>query len=625
MQAMLQKILSTCAIGMAIYHAISSQYLYFGQWEHQTVHLAFIFTLTFLSYMVKPQALMARILTYSGLALGLAGCIYVYTNLAELELTQGFPTDVAVWIGCGLILAAMVGTYLSWGAPLLFVAGFFVAYFFWGHLLDGPLYHAKFSFPYVISFLSVGLSGMYGMFLSLSADQVFLFVLFGSMLTAFKVDALFMELGKVMGRLMRGGPGMTAVISNGLIGMVSGAPVASAAITGPFVLPYMKKSGYETDEAAGIVACAATGSQLMPPVMGAAAFLMATFIGQPYSVVMLVAILPAVCFYLSVGLGVQCMAVAKGTKIVQMDVNWGIINRRIWVFVLPIGLIFVMLLMRYSPAMTAFWACVVAIVVGFARKETRPTLGEFAKALQDGAIVGAKIGISLVLIGLVAQTLISTGMGSKLAQIIHYIADGKIYLGLIATMLVALVLGCAVPPTAAYALCAIVVVPTLTQMGVGLLSAHMYCFYFAIISAVTPPVGLASLAASGIAGGNYWKTSIHAFKLSLIGFMLPYMIVYNPIFSFDTSNIMWFCTSFVTLMISIICIAGVLYGALIQRMKPVEYALCILSIALCMWHIFDGGAMHSTLVLGVAAAAGACLGMTLLIQKSRGISEAAVA
>lgn len=617
MHALVKCVLAVCSLSMVAYHAIASQYLYFGQWEHQTIHLAFIFLVTFLSFAVKPQSRLANITIYACLLIGLAACIYVYANLSELELTQGFPTTIAVLVGCGLILVTMYGTYLSWGMPLLLVAAVFVAYFLWGHLLDGPLYHAEFGFDYVISFLSVGLSGMYGMFLSLSADQVFLFVVFGSLLAAFRVDAMFMELGKVLGRMMRGGPGMTAVISNALIGMVSGAPVASAAITGPFVLPYMSRSGYELNTAAGIVACAATGSQLMPPVMGAAAFLMATFIGKPYSVVMLAAILPALLFYLSVAVGVQCMAVANNVEKVTMAVDWGIIRRRIWVFILPIGLIFVMLLMRYSPGMTAFWACVLAIAVGFARKETRPTLSEFSKALQEGAIVGAKIGISLTLIGLVAQTLISTGMGSKLAQLIHDIAGGQIFPGLVATMCVALVLGCAVPPTAAYALCAIVVVPTLTQLGVELLNAHMYCFYFAIIAAVTPPVGLASLASAGIAGSNYWKTSVHAFKLACLGFILPYMIVYNPIFVFNTSNLTWFCTSFVSIVVVIVCIAAIFYGALLTRMRSLEYALCGVSVLASMWHIFGGGSMSTLLSLMVSLGSAGLLVLTYMMQKRR--------
>ena len=213
----------------------------------------------------------------------------------------------------------------------------------------------------------------------------------------------------------------------------------------------MNRSGYNVDEAGGILACSATGSQLMPPVMGAAAFMMATFIGQPYAVVMLAAILPAVLFYFAVAMGVQFLSVRKDLKTVQLDVDWGLIRRRVFIFIIPIGLIFAMLLLRYSPANTAFWASIVTLVAGFAVKDTRPAWKELIQSLVSGAVTGAKIGISLALIGMVAQTLISTGLGSKLASLIHMLAGGHLFIALVVTMIVSLILGCAVPPAAAYA------------------------------------------------------------------------------------------------------------------------------------------------------------------------------
>jgi TRAP transporter 4TM/12TM fusion protein len=523
--------------------------------------------------------------------------------MLELESSQGFPTDVAVIVGCCLILVTMVGTYLCWGIPLLIVAAVFVSYFFWGHLLNGPLHHPYYSFDYVISYLSIGLSGMYGTFLSVSVDQVFLFVVFGSTLSVFKVYIIFMEIGKILGRLMRGGAGMTAVVSDVFIGMVSGAPVASVAIVGPFVMPYMRKSGYDADETGAIVACAATGSQMMPPVMGAAAFMMATFIGVPYAVIMVAGLLPALFFYFACGMGVQCMAVAKGFERVDMDVDWKLIGRRLPVFITPIAVIASMLLMRYSPAMTAFWACVAAVSLGMLGKSTRPAMKELIAALQDGALTGAKIGISLALIGMVAQTLVTTGMGSKLANLVAHIADGQLFITLVLTMIVALILGCAVPPVAAYALCAIVVVPTMTHMGVAVLPAHMFCFYFSIVGAITPPVGLACLAAAGIAGGDYWKTCWIAVKLAIVAFVLPYMIVYNPLFSFNMDNPAWTIGSLPSILVSVMAFAALRYGALATRLNMLDFILCAVAFVICMPHIFGGGQMSRELLVCIPSAA----------------------
>ncbi len=430
-------------------------------------------------------------------------------------------------------------------------------------------------------------------------------LVFGALLGIFKVEGLLMEMGKILGRRLRGGAGLTGVFSNSLIGMVSGAPVANVAITGPFVLPYMRKSGYSVDEAGGILACSATGSQLMPPVMGAAAFMMATFIGQPYAVVMLAAILPAVLFYFAVALGVQFLSVRKDLQIVRMDVDWALIRRRLPVFVLPIGLIFVMLLMRYSPSNTAFWASVVTLVTGFAIKDTRPDRRELVRSLVSGAVTGAKIGISLALIGMVAQTLISTGLGSKLASLIHILAGGQLFIALLVTMVVALILGCAVPPAAAYALCAIIIIPTLTPMGVDLLRAHMFCFYFSIIAAVTPPVGLASLAATGISGGNYAVTSVHGFRLSLSGFILPFLIIYNPLFSFDFSNAVWSVCSLVCILTGLTSLDALLYGAMARPFTPRDYALSAVVMLLSFWLTIRGAHLApplcALLTLGVTA------------------------
>lgn len=600
---------------MVLYHLVASQYLYFGQWEHQTIHLLFLFFLTFLSFVPKTQKLPAKAVYIGCILLAVACCLYVYGNIEDLEATQGFPTQLSVVVGVCLILLAMFGTYLSWGLPLLLVALSFIGYFLWGHHLTGPLHHSEFSFDYIISYLSIGLSGMYGTFLSVSADQVFLFVVFGSVLAVFKVDGLLMELGKILGSRIRGGAGITAVLSNSLIGMVSGAPVANVAITSPFVLPYMRESGYTVDEAGGVIACSATGSQLMPPIMGAAAFMMATFIGQPYSVIMLAAILPAILFYVAVGVGVQFMAVSKDIKPVKLAIDWGLILRRLPVFVVPIGVIFIMLIMRYSPAMTAFWAIAVTLLVGFARKETRPSRKEFADALIQGAVTGAKIGISLVLIGTVAQTLISTGLGAKLASLIHYFAQNQLLLALALTMIVALILGCAVPPAAAYALCAIIIIPTLIPMGVELLNAHMYCFYFSIIAAVTPPVGLASLAATGISGGSYAKTSMHGFRLAISGFILPFMIVYNPLFTFQTDDLVWFLFSPVSIVVSLIALTALLYGAILRRMRLPEYLLCAAAVVVGTWHVFAGNTQGSFMGITAALASACLLGAAVFVQK----------
>ncbi len=612
------------ALAMVAYHAVASQYLFFSQWEHQTIHFAFLFLLVFLSAARKSGRRSVRCFLHAALIIALCCCAYVYLNTEELEMSQGFPTPTALLVGICLMLGTALCTWLSWGLPLLVIAVVFIAYFFLGHLLGGPLYHPPFSFDYVVSMLSVGLSGLYGTFMSISADQVFLFVVFGSLLGAFKVEGLLMEAGRILGRRLRGGAGLTAVFSNSLIGMVSGAPVANVAITGPFVLPYMLRSGYSVDEAGGIIACSATGSQLMPPVMGAAAFMMATFIGQPYAVVMLAGILPAIFFYFAVSMACQFLSVRKNLQTEVMEVDWRLIRRRAPVFIIPIGIIFAMLLFRYSPANTAFWAGAATFLTGFLLRDTRPAWKDLVSALVKGAVTGAKIGISLALIGMVAQTLISTGLGSKLASLISLLAGGHLFIALVLTMLISLILGCAVPPAAAYALCAIIIIPTLTSMGVGLLPAHMFCFYFSIIAAVTPPVGLASLAATGISGGSYAVTSAHGFRMALSGFILPFLIIYNPVFSLDFSAPLWSVCSVICILSGLLSLDALLYGAMLRAFRPADY---FLSLAVCLgsvWVTLRGGGLPGPLLLGGTALVLLLLAAHFFLQRGKAGGSPAV-
>lgn len=615
MQRLGQLFLVVLSVGMIIYHIVSSQYLVFGQWEHQTIHLTFLFLLSFLGVLLKTEKISAKILLTACMLAAVACCVYVFLNLEELEISFGFPSPTAVKVGVTMIVLVFIATIINWGITLPLVAAVFVAYFFFGHLLGGSLYHAEFELDYIVSYLCIGMSGIYGMFLSISANQIFLFVIFGALLSVFRVNTLFMELGKIVGTVLRGGPGLTAVVSSSLVGMVSGAPVANVAITGAFTIPYMKKIGYTPEEAGAIEAVASTGGQLMPPVMGAAAFLMATFIGEPYSVVMIAAIIPAIIFYFSVTLGVQFLATAKEMPIICEKVNWPLIWRRLPVFILPIGVTFVLLMMRYSPMNVAFWAILTTVIVGYAQKETRPKPGEVLKNACDGAVVGAKIGICLALVGIMAQTLITTGLGSKIASLVHLLSGGSLFLGLLLTMVVAIILGCSVPPAAAYALCAVVIVPTIVPLGADLLAAHLFSFYFAIISAITPPVGLASLAAAGLSGGNFLQTGLKGFRLAFAGFVLPYMIVYNPIFTWDTSDPLWFSASFLMIGVAFTALSALMYNVCLVHLDAADKAMAAATTLLSFGYVFGGG--HVSPFLGMLWIAATLAVFVLLILRQK--------
>ncbi len=571
-------------IGFAMfaYHMFSTQHLFLGAYEHQTVHLAFILALLFLGAVQRSRTIFGVAFYGLLLLLGLAATAYVFVNIGHLEEVIGYPEPTDLVVGILLVVLVVEATRLAWGITLPIVAGIFIAYFLFGHLLPGPLYHRPFTLEYIVSYLSIGLSGIYGTFLSISANQVFLFVVFGALLGVIKVNDFFFEVGKLAGRAFQGGPGQTAVVSSSLVGMVSGAAVANVAITGAFTIPFMKKVGYRPEFAGAIEATASTGGQLMPPVMGAAAFMMAAFLGVPYADIMVAGILPAILFYWGVMLGVQFLAVREGIRPPLESVDWSLIARRLPLFILPLGVLVVMLLMQYSPPNAAFWAIVLSIGLSYLGKETRPPLIDLVKCLAGGALVGAQIGISLAIVGLIAQTLITTGLGTKVAGLVEAMSAGNIVLALVATMLVSIVLGCGVPTTAAYSLVAIVVVPILVKMGITPLSAHFFAFYFAVISALTPPVALAALAGAGIAGANYFKTSLSAFKLAISGFVIPFLIVYNPVLVLQPKDWEWAVGSLVAIPIGMTALTAALYGCGLTRFTRTEHLLAVVCAAMML-------------------------------------------
>ena len=570
-----EKLFILMGLAMFAYQMVSTQYLFVGSFEHQNIHLFFALFLTFLNLMrTNTRPWVWAVQTVLLLA-GVWGTLYVGMNLEHLEEVVGSPDPMDVVVGIALMVISLEATRQAWGVTLPIVAILFILYFFFGHLLPGPLHHRPFSLDYIISYLCIGLTGVYGTFLSISANQIFLFVVFGSLLSVIKINDFLYEAGKVVGRYLEGGPAQTAVVSSSLVGMVTGAAVANVAITGAFTIPYMKKVGYPASLAGAIEATASTGGQLMPPVMGAAAFLMAFFVGVPYAEIMLAGILPAVLFYMAVFAGVQLVSVANNIKAPKEKPDYSLIARRAPMFVIPVGVIVLLLLLRFSPMLAAFWAILAALALAYSFKETRPSWPDLVQSLTKGSLVGAKIAVSLCVVGIISQTLITTGLGSKIAGLVESLSGGNVFVALVITMVVSIILGCGVPPVAAYSLVAIVTVPALIKMGVIPLAAHFFCFYFSIISAVTPPVALGALAGAGIAEANYFQTAVRAFKLSIAGFIIPYLIVYNPVLTLHVENPVWAIGSLISIPIGLLSLSVVIYNVGLIKLKLGERLLAL--------------------------------------------------
>jgi len=514
------------ACGMGFYHLLATQYLIWGVFQHQATHLGFALILVFLGGLkkLKIRTLWNGAMLFSGFGV----IAYILGNYQHVEMSVGLPTNVDIVIGIFLVLVVIEATRQAWGSILPIVSLAFIAYFFLGHHLPEPFWHLYFTPSYIISALGIGLQGIFGVVLGVSANMVFLFMLFGGLLYV-SGTGFVMELGKAVGVKLASGPAQTAVVGSAAVGTITGAAVANVVKTGSLTIPLMKESGYPPPLAGAIEATASTGSQMTPPVMGETAFLLATFIGVAYVDVMKAAALPAVIYFFPVFLAVEVLARKLKLRAKPMEVNYRLLKNAWPCFVIPLSVIFVLLIMRFTPMYAAFYGILAAVITPLLRKETRPTFGAVLDGFVNGAVMGAKIGVALACVGIIYVTMTTTGLGVKLGGVVEALCGGNLFLALVLTMLLTLLLGCGLVTPAAYAIAVMVVGPILTKMGLKPMTAHFFVFYFACISALTPPVALASLAGASLAGANYWRTSFIAVKLAFIGFSIPFLFAYNPV------------------------------------------------------------------------------------------------
>lgn len=593
--------------GMCLYHLTASQYLIWSGYEHQGMHLLLAMTLVYLGTLrvIKRRSLWSLTL----LGMGIFVMIYFLTHFRELELMIQIPNTEQIIVGILLVIVVIEATRQAWGPILPIVALIFIAYFFLGHLLPPPFHHSYVDPSCVVAFLGIGLMGIFGIVLGVSANIVFLFILFGGLLLSTGGVHFILEVGKLVGKRLVSGPAQTAVVASALIGTVTGAAVANVALTGAFTIPLMKKTGYPPEVAGAIEATASTGAQLTPPVMGETAFLLATFLGIPYLRVMLAGIIPALLYFIPVFLGVEVIARREKIPKVTLEVDRRLIMTNAPVFIVPLLVIFTILILRFTPVYAAFYGIVSLLVVAFLRKATRPSLSTLVQGFVTGATMGAKIGVALACVGIMSQTLTYTGLGVRLGGAVEALCAGYLFPALVLTMLISMLLGCGVVVPAVYTIVAIVAAPVVVRMGVLPLAAHFFAFYFAIISAITPPVAVASMAGAAIAGGDFWKTSVNAIKLALVGFILPFLVVYNPVLLMEPAGSVWSALALVTIPMGLVCMVVAVHNHFLTEITSWERGLYILATISLFGYCFT----HSYLLLGP----GVLLFIGLMVRERR--------
>lgn len=499
-------------------------------------HLMMMLILLFLTKPTLKRLSNSRLDKIVGLllaGLSVASSLFILSRWKDIAMSGGDTDQLDAWVGFLLLLLVLEAARRGVGLALAIICLVFFTYPFYSEWLPGVLYSRGYSVQRIAELLTTTSQGVYGIPLGVSATYIILFSIYGAFLSTFGAGDFFFRLANRLTHGMRAAGAKTAVIFSTLLGMISGSAAGNVAVTGTLTIPMMKKEGYKPHQAGAIEAVVSTGGQMMPPVMGAAAFIMAEIVGVPYTKIMQVGLIPALLFFASLFFVVHLQAVKSGiaSKPVELD------DQPLWKillaggqFIIPFFTLIAMMINSYSPFKASFYSIVILLLahIVWTRRLSIDIVKKSVTAITMGARSVVPIAVACAAAGIIAGVLGITGFGSKISGLIFTASGGITFVALVFTMLTAIVLGMGLPTTAAYLILATVVAPALAKLDVSLLTAHMFVFYYGCVSTITPPVALASYVAAGIAKAEINKVGWTAFFYGLTCYLLPFIFFYGP-------------------------------------------------------------------------------------------------
>lgn len=584
---------SIVAISWSIFQLYTAGFGFFHVMVQRPLHVGFALFLTFITYPTltrkSPDGKDISVIGPFDMLLalvGLAAISYLLIDQDRIIERIIFVDDVMpLDIVAGMILIALVieAGRRTIGIALPVVTLVFMAYVLWGENFPiNALAHRGISLGRFIDMQILTPSGLFGIPIGVSTDTVFYFLLFAAFLEISGGGRLFTDLAfKITGR-MRGGSAKAAVVGSSLMGTISGSAVANVVGTGIFTIPMMKKGGYPNYFAGAVEAATSTGGQIMPPIMGAGAFVMAEMLGVPYWSIVKAAVIPAIFYYVALFAIVDRKAKKEGlTAIPASEMPKIEVAQRIHL-IIPLGLLVYLIFEGRSLMISASISILTIIPLSLLRVSTRMNWKKVLLALDNGARQGVSAAIPCALAGIIVGIIVFTGLGLKLSSFIVTASGGNLFLAMILVMVGCFILGMGMPTTASYIIAASVMVPALIEMGLVPIAAHMFCFYFACLSMVTPPVALAAFAAAPIAGASTWKTGVTAFTLAIGGFVIPFAFARNPVLLLQ--EVVWldFAWVFVTALVGILALSSAVLYLGPKRLGLLFRPLFVLSGLLCV-------------------------------------------
>ena len=601
------------AIAMALFHIYTAGT---GSWILQnTIHLLFAYSLIFITYAPQkksPRKNVIWILDPVIVVLNVICNVYYMLHFDRILYDLGYldPTPLDIIFGGIMVILVLEAARRTVGLILPAIASFALFYAFFGSHFPGQWAHSGFTVQDIIASLYLGELGIYGVIIRTSAAVIAIFVIFGALLLQTGGGDVFIRLAYALTGRLTGGPAKVAAISSMLFGMISGSTAANTATTGVFTIPLMKSKGYKPHFAGAAEAAASCGGQLMPPILGAAAFIMADILGISYFVIAGSALIPAILYYLGCWMSFQFEAKRLGIlpdkdakKIPLKEMFAG--SHTLFI---PLALLIILLFVRYTPTTCAFWSFISALLLYLisqmkSRKAFLEAMKKVLKALEAGAYTATFVASMAGVVQLVVAVVGITGVAVKFSAIIVGLSGHSLLMALMLGMVVTIVLGMGVPTVAAYILGISIVAGAFINVGIEPLPAHFFIFYYAVLAGVTPPVALAAYVAAAIAGSHWFRTAVTACRIGFAGFLVPFMFIYNPTL-LGQGSFMAVTLGFLTACVGVIALAAAMIGYLMKPLNFIERAMLI-GAALAL---IDSGL--STDLIGFSL-----MGMALLLQK----------
>ncbi|THE13305.1 TRAP transporter fused permease subunit [Bacillus timonensis] len=547
-------------------------------------HLSLILFLTFIYFSFSKKSGSSASPTgidyiCSFLALG-AG---IYFNIHAERISERIPivdplSSLDILVGFVFVVLSIEAARRTIGMPIVIIVFIGIGYALWGHHLGGLIWHREFSFSEVVEDLAFSFNGLWGSPIAVAASFVYMFLLFGAFLQKAGAGEFFFQLSTALAGRTRGGAAKVAVLASAFFGMISGSPTANVVTTGSFTIPVSKRSGYKPSFAAAVEAAASTGGSILPPIMGSSAFLMAAITQIPYISIVIAAIIPGILYYLSLLAMVHFEAVrldlpqAKKEDIPKVSD----VLKKGWYYFIPLVVLLVFLLNGYSASRTGFYGVLAIVIVSWFRKKTRMGIKQIFEAMVDGAKSSTPVTAACAAAGLVISGIMSTGLGGKLTSVVLGLTEGMLIPTLLLTMLICVILGMGMPVAAAYILTAMLAAPALMELGVSLMSAHLFIVYFSIFSAITPPVAVAAYAAAGIADSNPNQVGLEAVRLGIVGFIVPFMFVLEPALLLE-GPLVEIILAFFTAVVGVVSLSAGIIGRFQTETSVLDRTLLIIS------------------------------------------------